>query len=270
MVLSEGFAGIAGAFTEIRRIEKERSKFENQLHQAQKIESIGQFAGGIAHDFNNLLAVIINNLDLQQFKQQQGAPFDENIARVRQASIRAKDLVAQILTFSRQEKPTLVAANLSDIVSETMKFLRSLIPTTVEVMTVVSAEPLPIHADTTQLQQVLINLCNNAVHAMKSKGLLQINLDVEELTSQEIPRISESKPGRYAKLSVTDTGEGMDKETLNRIFDPFFTTKGVGVGTGMGLSMVHGIVEQHDGFILVDSTPGQGTPYPVFPDHHCR
>ncbi len=250
--------------TQRKQAEDERLELERQLKQAQKIESIGQLAAGIAHDFNNLLSVIINNLELQQFKQQSGAPFDKNLAQIRQTSTQAKDLVAQILTFSRQEKSTLVAADLSTIVSDALKFLRPMIPSTVELMTVVSAEPLPIHADTTQLQQVLINLCNNAVHAMHEKGLLQIRLEEEELTAKTLPQSSKQPPGRYAKLSITDTGEGMDEETLNRIFDPFFTTKEVGVGTGLGLSVVHGVVEQHDGVILVDSTPGQGSTFTLY------
>ncbi len=256
--------GINADITEQKHAEEEKIRLENQLLQSQKIESIGQLAGGIAHDFNNLLSVIVGNLELLQFKQQAGDPFDENIARVMQASTRAKDLVAQILTFSRQEKLSLVAVDLSTIVDDSMKFLRPVIPTTVEVLLAVSAAPLPIYADTTQLQQVLINLCNNAVHAMNEKGLLQIDLNEEELTSEEFPRISESQSSRYAKLTITDTGTGMDKKTLSRIFDPFFTTKKVGVGTGMGLSVVHGIVKQHGGHIQVDSTPGQGSTFTLY------
>jgi len=134
-----------------------------------------------------------------------------------------------------------------------------MIPTTVEVMTEAAEGPVFINADTTQLQQVLINLCSNALHAMNEKGLLRISLEEAELTSQEVPLAGETQPGRYAKLSVTDTGKGMDKKVLDRIFDPFFTTKDVGEGTGMGLSVVHGIAEQLGGFIHVDSNPGQGT-----------
>lgn len=259
-----GFAGTARDITDQKQAEEENKRLENQLQQSHKIESIGQLAGGIAHEFNNLLAVIIGNLELLKLKHQSGAPFDKNLTHVIQASTRAKDLVAQILTFSRQEKPSLVAADLSTIVNDAIRFLRPMIPTTVEVMTVASTDDLPIQADATQLQQVLINICNNAVHAMNEKGLLHINLDEEELTSQKFPQISESQSGRYAKLSITDTGEGMDNQTLKRIFDPFFTTKGVGVGTGMGLSVVHGIVEQHGGIILVDSTPGKGSTFTLY------
>ncbi len=139
-----------------------------------------------------------------------------------------------------------------------------MIPTTVELMTEAPETPVFINADTTQLQQVLINLCSNALHAMNEKGLLRISLEEGELTDQEVPLIVDPQPGRYAKLSVSDTGKGMDKKTLDRIFDPFFTTKGVGEGTGMGLSVAHGIIEQHGGFIHVDSTPGQGTTFTLY------
>jgi two-component system cell cycle sensor histidine kinase/response regulator CckA len=250
--------------TERKQEEQERAKLENKLRQSQKMEAIGTMAGGIAHDFNNLLAIIGGNLELIQLKSDSGKPFDDNFENISQASARAKDLVAQILAFSRQEKQIIVPANLSVIVTDTLNLLRPIIPSTVEVVTESPDCPVKINADTTQLQQVLINLCSNAIHAMDDKGLLRICLEEGELTTQEASKNAQLQKRRYAKLSVADIGKGMDKETLDRIFDPFFTTKEVGKGTGMGLSVVHGIVEQHGGGILVDSTPGQGTTFTLY------
>ncbi len=247
--------------TEQKQSEGKRKKLESQLRQSQKMEAIGTMAGGIAHDFNNLLAIIGGNLELINFKSLAGEPVDENLGHIKEASTRAKNLVAQILSFSRQEKQKLVPVNLTALVDESLSFLRPMIPTTVEVVTETSDEPVFINADTTQLQQVLINLSTNAIHAMSEKGLLRMSLEEGEIAAQETPFNFEPQVSRYAKLSVADTGKGMDKKTLDRIFDPFFTTKEVGGGTGMGLSVVHGIIEQHGGFIHVDSTPGQGTTF---------
>ncbi len=250
--------------TDRKQAEGKRIKLESRLRQSQKMEAIGTMAGGIAHDFNNLLAIIGGNLDLLQFKQQAEKPIDENLDHIREATSRAKNLVAQILAFSRQEHKDLVPVNLSTLVGESFKFLRPMIPTTVEVVTVVPEDNIFINADTTQLQQVLINLCTNALHAMNEKGLLRISLEEGELTSKEALLTVEPLASRYAKLSVADTGKGMNKKTLDQIFDPFFTTKEVGSGTGMGLSMVHGIIIQHGGFIHVDSTLGQGSTFTLY------
>lgn len=250
--------------TKQKQTEEKRLKLEDQLRQSQKMEAIGTMAGGIAHDFNNVLAIIGGNLDLLQLNQQAGKPIDENLEHIREASDRAKNLVAQILAFSRQEQKELVPVNLTTFVGESLKFLRPMIPTTVGLMTEAPEDPVQINADTTQLQQVLINLCSNALHAMNEKGLLRISLEEEELTAHETLLALDPQPGRYVKLSVADTGKGMDKKTLDRIFDPFFTTKEVGKGTGMGLSVVHGIIEQFGGFIQVDSTPGQGATFTLY------
>ncbi len=250
--------------TDRKQAEGKRIKLESQLRQSQKMEAIGTMAGGIAHDFNNLLAIIGGNLELVQFKIPSGEPVDENLEQIRQASVQAKNLVSQILAFSRQEKQLLVPTNLSALTSEALKLLRPMIPTTVEVVTEAPEHPITINADKTQLHQVLINLCSNAIHAMNEKGLLRIRLqegDAKTLLPTEATKLQE---GQYAKLSVIDDGKGMEKENVERIFEPFFTTKEVGVGTGMGLSVVHGIIEQHGGFIDVDSSPGQGTTINIY------
>lgn len=250
--------------TKQKQSDDKRLKLENQLRQSQKMEAIGTMAGGIAHDFNNLLAIIGGNLELLRLKQQSGRPFDENLEHITEATTRAINLVAQILAFSRQEQKDLVLVNLSTFVGESLKFLRPMIPSTVEVVTEIPEDHVFINANTTQLQQVLINLCTNALHAMNEKGLLRIGLEEVGLASQEVFLADEPQASRYAKLSVVDSGKGMDKKTLDQIFDPFFTTKEVGGGTGMGLSMVHGIIEQHRGFIHVDSTLGQGTTFTMY------
>lgn len=139
-----------------------------------------------------------------------------------------------------------------------------MVPATVEITSTTGSEAVLINADSTQLQQIILNLCANAVHAMDEKGLLRINLEEVKLTAQDIPSGTDLQAGKYAMLSISDTGTGMDKKTIDKIFDPFFTTKGVGIGTGMGLSVVHGIVEQHGGFINVDSTLGQGTTFNIY------
>ncbi len=250
--------------TDHKHAEEQRQKLENQLLQAQKMEAIGTMAGGIAHDFNNLLAIIGGNIDVIQYKHNAGNYSKESVEHIKKATTQAKNLVMQILAFSRQEEHKLVPVDLSMVVGEVLKLFRSTIPATVEIVTTIDVGTIIIKANTTQLQQIFINLCANAVHAMDEKGLLRINLEELELTTQEIPQFTDHQTGRYAKLSISDTGSGMGPETIDRIFDPFFTTKGVGFGTGMGLSVVHGLVEQHGGFITVDSTPEHGTTFNIY------
>jgi len=258
-------AGFCEDITERKQAEDDRLRLDSQLHQSRKMEAIGTMAGGIAHDFNNLLAIIGGNLDLINVKSLAGTPVDENLGHIKEASIRAKNLVDQILSFSRQEEQELIQVDLAAFVGDSLCFLRPMIPTTVEILAEASEVPVFINADTTQLQQVLINLCTNAIHAMNEKGLLRISLEEAELNAEEASSLSGNpKPGHYAKLSVTDTGKGMDKQTIDRIFDPFFTTKSVGEGTGMGLSVVHGIIEKHGGFVHVDSTFGQCTTFALY------
>jgi len=250
--------------TERKQAEQDKKIFEAHLQQIYKMEAIGTMAGGIAHDFNNVLAIIRGNIDSIQRKLIKDRPIEGNLEQISQSTSRATDLIKQILAFSRQEKPELSPINLTNSVNESLRLMRSTIPATVEIMNTVGDETIHVNADNTQLQQIIINLCTNAVHAMDSKGLLSITLQEIIFEPNEVAVSINQQDGRYAKLTVTDTGTGMSEETISRIFEPFFTTKGVGAGTGMGLSVVYGIVNAHGGFIAVDTVLGQGTSMNIF------
>jgi len=247
------------------RIEKDKKRYESQLLQSQKIEAVGTLAGGIAHDFNNILWIITGNLELVKTE------IDENndrahyhIQRVEEASRRAKDLVTQILNFSHQSSQEKRPLKISTIVKESLKLLRSSLPTTIEIKQNIAEEDMTIMADLTQVSQVLVNLCTNAAHAMRETGgTLDISLSQISLDEDETVRHQNLAPGQYALLSVMDTGQGIAEDVVERIFDPFFTTKQVDEGTGMGLSVVHGIVKNHDGAITVFSKPGKGAVFHV-------
>jgi PAS domain S-box-containing protein len=241
-----------------------RQELEAQLLQTQKMEAIGTLAGGIAHQFNNLLAVIKGNLDLLERKQRCPEEIPGKIARINKAVSRATELVRQILSFSRPKSLQTEPLDLSLVLREDINFLRSTIPTSVEILTSINPGPICIDADNSQLQQILINLSTNAVHAMNSKGLLTISLDELELSERQLPVGASMLPGYYARLSVRDSGIGMTHETVDKIFDPFYTTKETSTGAGLGLSVVHGIVRAHGGFISVDSTLGHGSTFHIY------
>jgi PAS domain S-box-containing protein len=249
----------------------EHRRLEEQLRQSQKMEAIGTMAGGIAHDFNNILTIINGNAEIAKDDIPVESPARENIEEIQKASNRAKDLVSQILTFSRKERKELIPIRPQSMIKETMKFLRSTTPTTISILQNISEDCGMIKADPTGLHQVLMNLFTNAVHAINEKGEVSVSLQEIKLDSNNYNEIMSStkffsikKPGTYMRLSVTDKGAGMDSKTVTRIFDPFYTTKEVGKGTGMGLSVVHGIVESHEGFIDVDSVPGKGSTFHVY------
>jgi PAS domain S-box-containing protein len=241
----------------------EIKRVEAQLRQAQKMEALGTMGGGIAHDFNNILAAIIGFSELLEGNVAKGSREARHLHRVLEAGIRGRELVKQMLTFSRkaeQEKKPLL---MSSIVKETIKLLRATTPSTIGIKVNASNEAL-ILGDPTQIQQVLMNLCTNATHAMQEKGG-SLDIELSELS------VSPSKgnphgidPGLYVKLAVRDTGTGIPADIMDKIFDPFFTTKKVGEGTGLGLSVVHGIVKQHDGYITVESETGRGSTFTVY------
>jgi PAS domain S-box-containing protein len=242
-----------------------RRKLEDQLLQAQKMEAIGTLAGGIAHDFNNILAAILGYAELASLKAQDDSEITENLQQCLQAVHRAKDLVRQILTFSRQGKQERKPMDIRPIVKEGLKFLRASLPVTVEIRENIEGNLGVIEADPTQIHQMLMNLCTNAAHAMREKGgILEVSLTKFILTLDRSSAFAELEPGPYLKLRVSDTGHGMPPEVLRRIFDPYFTTKQGGEGTGLGLAVVHGIVKSYRGGITVSSEPGKGTAFEIY------
>ena len=247
-----------------KKVEREKEKLEAQLRQVYKMEAIGTMAGGIAHDFNNILTVILGNADLARYVNKDDGPAKAYIDRILEAADRAKEMVRQILAFSRKAKLALVLIKPHMVFTETLTLLRATIPSTIEIRQNFSPECRTIKADPTQLNQIMMNLSTNAVYAMDENGLLDVSLQEVELSEKDTKYKKHLKPGPYAMLTVTDTGKGMSNEVMERIFDPFFTTKKFGEGTGMGLSVVHGIVESHGGMISAESTPGKGTTFRLY------
>jgi len=236
---------------------------ESQLQQAQKMEAIGTLAGGIAHDFNNILSAVIGFTELSMDQVEKGTSLQEDLQEVLKASIRARDLVKQILTFSRQAEYEQKPIQVKLIVKEALKLLRASLPTTIEIRMNIQSDSL-IMGDPTQIHQVMMNLCTNAQHAMQEKGgVLEVSLTDLELDLDYAVGYPDLNSGRYLQLTVSDTGYGMRPEVVEHIFDPFFTTKGPGEGTGLGLSVVHGIVKNHGGDIRAYSEPGKSTAFKV-------
>ncbi len=248
----------------LRDLTKQR-ELESQLRQAQKMEAIGTLAGGIAHDFNNILTAIMGHAEiLKFFRIERDSPARPHLEEVLKAAYRAKDLVQQILTFSRQTEQETKPLLLEPIITEAVRFLQAVLPATIEIRQFVGGKEAKVMADPSQMHQVVMNLCTNAAHAMKERGgVLEIKLEEVELDSQAVERFLHLTPGPYVNLTVTDTGQGMAREVMERIFDPYFTTKEQGEGTGLGLAVVHGIVKNHGGSITVDSDLGKGTAFEV-------
>ena len=251
-------------FVNIGRDVTHEIKREEQLRQSQKMDSIGTLAGGIAHDFNNLLSAIIGFTELSIDEVEDRPRTHESLKYVLEAADRAKDLVGQILTFSRSKTLNRVQIKTTPIVKEVCKFIRSSLPTTIEIRQQLTAKNDWIMSDPTQFQQVLMNLCTNAGHAMmETGGVLEILLEETDLNEDLPLSYPDLKPGAFLKLSVKDTGYGISKENLERIFEPYFTTKELGEGTGLGLAVVHGIVKDYGGDINVYSEIGKGTVFHV-------
>jgi PAS domain S-box-containing protein len=242
----------------------EQRRLEIRLRQAQKMEAIGTLAGGIAHDFNNMLTPIIMQTEMAMRLLPKESPVQHNLEEVSRAGHRAKDLVKQILTFGRQSERKRLPLKVTPVVKETMKLLRSSLPTTIEMRESISVASDVAVIDPTEIHQVLMNLCTNAAHAMRRKGgVLEVKLADEEIGPEESDQYPGLKTGSYLRLTVSDTGEGMDPATMDRIFDPFFTTKNRDEGTGMGLAVVHGIVKGYGGGVIAKSEPGKGTVFHV-------
>jgi len=241
-----------------------QKNLEIQLQQAHKMESIGTLAGGIAHDFNNILGIIVGNTELAIDDFPEWNPARHNLEEIRIASFRARDVVRQLLSFARKTKLEKKPTNIIPIVKESLQLLRSSIPTSIEIRQNIPIDMDTILADPTQINQILINLCTNADHAMKDGGIIDVILKNVELGENATAQYHELNPGPYVNLTVSDTGHGIPKEKIDRIFDPYFTTKEVGKGTGMGLAVVHGIVQGHNGLITVESELGKGTTFSIF------
>ncbi len=248
-----------------KKAEKEKASLEAQLLHAQKMESIGTLSGGIAHDFNNLLGIILGNTELAMEDVEELHSAKYNLMEIRTASLRARDVVKQLLSFSRKTDAKQRPVKLVQIVENVLSFLRSSIPMSIEIHKNIPYDTDNIIlADATQINQVMINLFTNAVHAMEDTGgVITIGIQNVYLDQVSAPFYPDLSLGNYVKLTVSDTGTGIDHEIKDRIFDPYFTTKEVGKGSGIGLSVVHGIVKSHNGAIYVDSKFGKGTTFSI-------
>ncbi|WMW67330.1 ATP-binding protein [Nitratidesulfovibrio liaohensis] len=236
---------------------------ERQLRQAQKMEAVGTLAGGIAHDFNNILGVIMSNIEMLRGTGLTGRAATR-ADRILRAALRAREVVRQLLAFGRPADEPYVTLDLCRTVADALHLVKPSIPASVTLRTLLPATPLPVHGDATQIHQVLLNLCTNAVHAMPDGGLLDVSLETLDLGGDDVLRgYPELSPGRYVCLSVADSGLGMTAHQLERMFEPFFTTKPQGTGSGLGLSMVHGIIRKHGGTVRAHSQPGQGARFDV-------
>lgn len=247
-----------------KRKEREHKELEKRLRQAQKMEAIGTLAGGIAHDFNNILSIIFGYIELAEEGASEPEIVRQHLEEAFMGCERARDLVRHILTFSRQGEQKKQVLKVSLIVKEAVKMLRSTIPSTITIDAHIFSDA-KIVADPIQIHQIVMNLCTNSYHAMgKNKGTLSVLLTSVVLTDENPPPLKGMVPGRYLRLTVSDTGIGMDKQTQEKIFDPYFTTKDKGEGTGLGLSVVHGIVKDYNGHIDLHSVPGKGATFDIY------
>ena len=251
-----------------KQAEAQRLALETQLRESQKMQAMGTMAGGIAHDFNNILSAILGNVELARQDTPPDAQSQTSLQEIDKAGRRARDLVRQILTFSRNEVPQRIAIQLAEVVHETVRLIRVTLPPAVTLNITLQPDVPNVLADATQVEQALLNLCTNAILAItqaspKAQGVVSITLLHAPLEQSLGERLG-LPAGAYVSLTVRDTGSGMDAATLERIFEPFFTTREVGQGTGLGLSVVHGIMQTHQGAVHVESTPGQGSVFALY------
>lgn len=263
--LMQAACSLASIALERRNQEELRSQLEARLRQSEKMQAIGTLAGGIAHDFNNILASILGNAELLKMDIPRDSQLNDSLTGILKGIERARTLVLQILTFGRSEQPERHLMPLAPVVTEALNLIRASLPSTIEIRTALESTPLQVRANATQIHQVLMNLCHNASHAMGGgPGCIEIHLTVVTIDGRAVQTSTPLCPGTYIKISVSDTGHGMDAGTLDRIFEPFFTTKGPGQGTGLGLAVVHGIMESHEGAITVISSPGKGSTFHLY------
>lgn len=249
---------------ELIRDVTDQKKLEDQLLQAQKMEAVGTLAGGVAHDFNNILNVILGYGAMVMDTLAAGSPAKEDMHEVLLAAVRAADLTKRLLSFSRKETVEVQPVNINELILGLQKMLLRIIRESIDFNLDLVDRPLIVQADGGQIEQVLINLAVNARDAILESGRLTISTGLEEVNEEYVAAYGYGRPGRYALITVADTGQGMDAETQKRIFEPFFTTKGVGEGTGLGLAISYGIIQQHSGYIKVYSEPGQGTVFKIY------
>ena len=246
-------------------LEQRVKELEAQLQHACKMEIIGTLSGGIAHNFNNILGIIVGNTEIAMMDVPKWNSTRHNLEEIRKACFQARDVVKQILAFSRQSKQEMKPVKISPIIKDSIKLLRSLIPTTIEIRQNISSRSDTINADPIQIQQVLLNLCTNAAHAMRENGgILQVSLENNTLDEEDAASYNDLSPGNYLRLTVSDTGHGIEPDILDRIVDPYFTTTDVDEETGMGLAVINGIVRNHNGEITVYSKPGKGATFHVY------
>ncbi len=258
------FATIFTDITERKNAENEKQLLEKQLLHTQKMEALGTLAGGIAHDFNNILSIIFGYLELAQMDINHQEKLRDDLGEIGKAALRAKDLINQILTVSRKTEHEKHYIKVAIVIKEAVKLLDSTIPKSIEIEQNINTDKTVL-ADSTKIHQLIINLCTNAYHAMKNTGgKLTVSLDELNTVNGDTAKGISLPPGNYIRLVVSDTGHGMDDETREKIFDPYFTTKEVGEGTGLGLAVVHGVVESCNGFIYVDSRKGYGTSFYIY------
>ncbi|OPY08175.1 MAG: Blue-light-activated protein [Syntrophus sp. PtaB.Bin001] len=247
-----------------KQAEQDRLALEKQLFRAQKMEAIGTMAGGIAHDFNNILGAVIGYTEMTLYGLYD-SPWRSKLEQIIKICERAKDLVQQLLAFSRHSNQERKPLQPAILIKESLKLLRSSIPSTIDIHQNIKAATSTIMADPTRIHQIMMNLCTNAAHAMRETGgILEISLDSRDIRAGDVDADLQLEPGPYVILTVSDTGQGIAPDIQNRIFEPFFTTKAPGEGTGLGLSVVYGIVKNYGGAVTVDSAPGKGATFRIY------
>ncbi|WP_163340075.1 response regulator [Desulfopila sp. IMCC35008] len=260
----EIYASLISQIIILRREYSRRTELEHQLRHSQKMEALGNLTGGIAHDFNNILGIIIGNAELALIDTPDWNPANQNVHEIKTAGLRAKEIIQQLISFSRKSSKELRAIQISPLIGDTVKLLRSTLPANITLHYENNTDNCVIAADPPLIYQLLHNLCTNGVQAIGSaKGTLTVTVTDQDISSVEGEQ-QETKPGTYIKLTVRDSGQGIAAHQLNKIFDPYFTTRGPGEGSGLGLTTVHGIVQSHDGFVTVTSKPGEGSEFVVY------
>jgi two-component system, cell cycle sensor histidine kinase and response regulator CckA len=258
------YVAVLQDISERRQAESEKARLENQLQHAQKMDSVGRLAGGVAHDFNNMLGVILGHVNLALMDLEPTQPLYVNMVEIQKAAERSADLTRQLLAFARKQAITPKTVNVNEAVAGMLKMLQRIIGDGITLDWQPEKDPWPVRVDPSQLDQILANLCVNARDALADSGKITIETGNSVIDEDYLSDYQGFAPGEYVRLTVSDNGCGMDKETLDLIFEPFFTTKGTGKGTGLGLATVYGAVRQNDGFIYVHSEPGLGTTFSVF------